>query len=106
MSAASLFAVLRKAVLWLLPTQLTTFWSEGDMKRSLCDGTSRNGTAHTWMVLGAGRASSTRSLYSNRSFDQTIRRSGGIPGLTDMGSGFCGVEVPNKNYREEKQIQV
>lgn len=31
LSATSLFDVLPKAVLWLLPTPLTTFWSAGDM---------------------------------------------------------------------------
>lgn len=33
MSATALFDVLPKAILWLLPTPLTTFWSAGDMVR-------------------------------------------------------------------------
>ena len=31
MSATALFDALPKAILWLLPTPLTTFWSAGDM---------------------------------------------------------------------------
>lgn len=33
MSATALFDALPKAILWLLPTPLTTFWSAGDMER-------------------------------------------------------------------------
>jgi bacitracin transport system permease protein len=33
MSATALFDTLPKAILWLLPTTLTTFWSAGDMAK-------------------------------------------------------------------------